>query len=149
MQTDVRTWLPHLYWEKESNAAPAITWWFYNHCVGETGGYRALSWVGYYCPEGFSTGLNPEPPGFSLNPEVLIASQLEGAAVDPDCAKCPLLQGLEHMALGSNTLCWCCREMGSVTWYCAAQQTSSSLCWHVPASGVLEIPGYCKRDLRF
>lgn len=59
--------------------------------------------------------------------EILIVSQLEGVAVVPDCAECPLLQRLEHMALDSNTLCCSCREIGSVAWCCAAQQTSSSL----------------------
>lgn len=52
----------------------------------------------------------------------------------PGCAECPLLQGLEHVALDSNTLCCSCRGIGSV----AAQQTSSSLCRDVPASSVPE-----------
>lgn len=153
-QIGVLSWLPHLNWGKESSAAPAITRWFCKSCTGEAGRHKALSWLGCYChgPEGFSPGLNPQAPGFSRSPDFLIASQLEAAAVVPDCAECRPVQGLEHMALDSNALCCTCREIGStigsVVW-CAAQQTSSSLCWAVPASSVPETSGYCKRDLRF
>ena len=67
-----------------------------------------------HCPEGFKCWF-PQHPDFLLSPGRLAASQLEGAAMVPDCAQRPSLQGLGHMAFDSNALCCNYRKIEGVT----------------------------------
>lgn len=67
------------------------------------------------CPEGFSTGLIPQSPGFLLSPGTLAAFWLEGAALVPDCTECSSLQGLGRTAFDGNAPCCSCRKIEGVT----------------------------------